>query len=75
MATKANYLTDRRVHLVAQSLRDFGYPSVTDEQVRDLSDKLLDGRIVCAQEGELPEGGVITMFIHSQLVEAGVLKE
>ena len=67
-------LTAEAVHAITSALRDFGHKDLTDDQVRELSDGLLDGSIAYPfRTGETPKGGVITRFIAGQLSDAGWL--
>jgi hypothetical protein len=67
-------LTAEAVHAITSALHDFGYKSLTDDIVRELSDGLLDGSISYPfRMGESPKGGTITRFIAGQLSDAGWL--
>ena len=67
-------LTAEAVHAITSALRDFGYKTLTDNRVRELSDELLDGSISYPfRAGETPKGGTITSFIAGQLSDAGWL--
>ena len=67
-------LTAEAVHAITSALRDFGYKTLTDNRVRELSDELLDGSISYPfRTGETPKGGTITRFIAGQLSDAGWL--
>lgn len=59
-------LTDRSVHSIGDSLREFGYSTLTDEYVREVADNLLAGK----EQQET----IIVKLVRSQLKEAGVLK-
>ena len=62
------------VHAITSALRDFGYKTLTDNRVRELSDELLGGSISYPfRTGETPKGGTITRFIAGQLSDAGWL--
>jgi hypothetical protein len=61
-------LTDRSVHSIGSSLREFGYATLTDDEVRNAADRLL--------AGEEPTGNdVIEMFVARMLREAGLLPD
>ena len=65
-------LTAEAVRAIVNALRDFGYKTLTDDRVRELSDGLLDGSISYPfRTGETPKGGTITRFIAGQLSDAG----
>ena len=67
-------LTVEAVQAITSALRDFGYKTLTDDRVRELSDGLLDGSISYPfRTGETPKGGTITRFIAGQLSDAGWL--
>jgi hypothetical protein len=67
-------LTAEAVQAITSTLRDFGYKTLTDDRVRELSDGLLDGSISYPfRTGETPKGGTITRFIAGQLSDAGWL--
>ena len=67
-------LTTEAVQAITSALHDFGYKDLTDDQVRELSDELLDGSIAYPfRTGVTPRGGVITRFIAGQLSDAGWL--
>lgn len=50
-------------HALAQSMREFGYPDVTDEMAGEILDAYVKG-----PDGDFPHG-VIGMFLKSQLDE------
>jgi hypothetical protein len=67
-------LSAKAVHAITSALRDFGYKSLIDDRVRELSDGLLDGSISYPfHTGETPKGGIITRFIAGHLSDAGWL--
>ena len=67
-------LTAEAVHAITSALRDFGYKTLTDNRIRELSGELLDGSISYPfRTGETPKGGTITRFIAGQLSDAGWL--
>ncbi len=67
-------LTAEAVRAITSALHDFGYKDLTDDRVRELSDRLLDGSISYPfRTGESPKGGTITRFIAGQLSDAGWL--
>ena len=68
MAEHPNRLTNHSVRSIAASLREFGYKSVTDQYVREVSDGLL-ARI--AKWDDSPD--IVVMMIRRQLIEAGLL--
>jgi hypothetical protein len=57
-------ISDRIVSVMAGGLRDFGYPDVTSEEVRDWCDALV--------RGEEPSD-VCAMFVKGWLEDAGAL--
>jgi hypothetical protein len=59
-------LTDRSIASIRSSLVEFGYSSLTTEEVREASNRML--------AGEKP-GDIIDMFVQRMLREAGVLKD
>ena len=62
-----NRLTDASVRSVTRSLREFGYSELTEQEVRETSDRLL--------AGGAPDGDVIAMFIARMMREAGLLPD
>jgi hypothetical protein len=59
-----NQTTKTLDHAITSALRDFGYITLTDNRVRELSNELLDGSISYPfRTGETPKGGTITRFI------------
>jgi hypothetical protein len=59
-------LTDRSVRSIGNSLREFGYTGLTDQEVRETANGLLDGSVA-------PDRDIIAMFIARMLREAGLL--
>jgi hypothetical protein len=66
--TAQTTLTDRSVRLVLASLREFGYRDLTETEVRETANGLLDGSVARDRD-------IIAMFIHGLLRDAGVLKD
>jgi hypothetical protein len=67
-------LSAEAVHAITNALRDVAYKNLTDDRVRELSDRLLDGSISYPfRTGETPKGGTITRFIAGQLSDGGWL--
>ena len=66
MAQEPVKLTDRSVHSIGDSLREFGY-TVTDEECRTTAAALL--------AGSKPDSDIIAMFISRMLREAGLLPD
>lgn len=61
-------LTDRSVKSIGDSLREFGYTSLTDDEVRRTANQLLRGI-------DMSESDVIALFIRRMLREAGMLPD
>jgi len=57
-------ITDQQISTMGNALRDFGYPSVTDESVREKTEALLKGD---------KASDVISMFIRDWLRDANLL--
>lgn len=60
-------LTERSIHSIGNALREFGYTTLTDVEVREAADALL--------AGEPANSDVIRMFVARMLREAGLLPE
>jgi hypothetical protein len=70
------HLTAEAVHAITNAMHDFGYKAITDDRVRELDDRRLDGSISYpVRIGETPKGETITRFIAGQLSDAGWLPE
>lgn len=58
--------TTKRLAAMGRALRDFGYRSLTDDQVRQEAEKLMKGA---------EPTNIIATFVHGWLKEAGILPE
>ena len=61
-------LTDRSVHSIGNSLREFGYTGLTDQEVREAADRLTSGEPVNNSD-------IIEMFVARMLREAGLIPD
>lgn len=50
----------RTSHALAETLREFGYPNLTDKEVQDITQRLVDG--------ETMNTNIVAMFINGWLI-------
>lgn len=62
----AQTLTDASVKSITRSLRDFGYTSLSEQEVREAADRVL--------AGEKPTD-IIAMFVADMIRKAGLMPE
>jgi hypothetical protein len=60
------HLTDRSVSSITRALREFGYATLTEQEVREASERVLSDQ---------PSQGIIDMFIADYCRDAGVLSK